>query len=254
MLNMDRELGQNLAMILKKQGVNVFVNSMVQCVEKGESGLTVRFSEKGKDNSATGEAVLCAIGRKPYMDGLFAEGLAPEMDRRSIKVNEKYQTSIPGVYAIGDVSAKIQLAHVASAQGTACVDMMNGIENSVDMNVVPSVIYCRPEIAVVGMTEAEAKEAGVPAKAGKCVMFGNARTLIADPGRCFMKVVANAETREIIGAQLMCEHSSDMISEISEAMANHLTVESLLKIMRPHPSFEEALGEALEDLAAKLNK
>ena len=252
--NMDRELGQNLAMILKKQGVNVFVNSMVQCVEKDESGLTVRFSEKGKDNSVTGEAVLCAIGRKPYMDGLFAEGLAPEMDRRSIKVNEKYQTSIPGVYAIGDVSAKIQLAHVASAQGTACVDMMNGIENSVDMNVVPSVIYCRPEIAVVGMTEAEAKEAGIPAKAGKCVMFGNARTLIADPGRCFMKVVANAETREIIGAQLMCEHSSDMISEISEAMANHLTVESLLKIMRPHPSFEEALGEALEDLAAKLNK
>ena len=252
--NMDRELGQNLAMILKKQGVNVFVNSMVQCVEKGESGLTVRFSEKGKDNSVTGEAVLCAIGRKPYMDGLFAEGLAPEMDRRSIKVNEKYQTSIPGVYAIGDVSAKIQLAHVASAQGTACVDMMNGIENSVDMNVVPSVIYCRPEIAVVGMTEAEAREAGIPAKAGKCVMFGNARTLIADPGRCFMKVVANAETREIIGAQLMCEHSSDMISEISEAMANHLTVESLLKIMRPHPSFEEALGEALDDLATKLNK
>ena len=252
--NMDRELGQNLAMILKKQGVNVFVNSMVQCVEKGEGGFTVRFSEKGKDNSVTGEAVLCAIGRKPYMDGLFAGGLAPEMDRRSIKVDEKYQTSIPGVYAIGDVSARIQLAHVASAQGTACFDMMNGIENSVDMNVVPSVIYCRPEIAVVGMTEAEAREAGIPAKAGKCVMFGNARTLIADPGRCFMKVVANAETREIIGAQLMCEHSSDMISEISEAMANHLTVESLLKIMRPHPSFEEALGEALDDLAAKLNK
>ena len=143
--------------------------------------------KKDKDNSVTGEAVPVRHRPQTLYGRLFAEGLAPEMDRRSIKVNEKYQTSIPGVYAIGDVSARIQLAHVASAQGTACVDMMNGIENSVDMNVVPSVIYCRPEIAVVGMTEAEAKEAGIPAKAGKCVMFGNARTLIADPGRCFMR-------------------------------------------------------------------
>ncbi len=250
--NMDKELGQNLAMILKKQGVSVFLNSMVQQVEKTDNGLTVRFSEKGKDNAVTGEAVLCAIGRRPYADGLFADGLEIEMNRRSIKVDESYQTSIPGIYAIGDVSARIQLAHVASAQGTTCVNMMNGISDGTDMNIVPSVIYCRPEIATVGLTEAEAKESGIPAKAAKCVMFTNARTLIADPGRCFMKVVANAETKKIIGAQLMCEHSSDMISEISAAIANHLTVSDLLKVMRPHPSFEEALGEALEALEAQL--
>lgn len=252
--NMDREIGQNLAMILKKQGVSIFVNSMVQCVEKSENGLTVCFSEKGKDNFAIGEAVLCAIGRKPYTDGLFAEGVSPEMDGRSIKVDDKYQTSIPGVYAIGDVSAKIQLAHVASAQGTACVDIINGTECSIDTGIVPSAVYCRPEIAAVGLTEVAAKEKGIPAKAGKCVMFSNARTLIADPGRCFMKVVANADTREVIGAQLMCEHSSDMISEISAAIANHLTVDDMLRVMRPHPSFEEALSEALEDLLVKLNK
>lgn len=251
---LDRELGQNLALILKKQGVQIFTGSMVKNVEKGENGLTVNFTAKDVDNSVTGEVVLCAIGRKPYMDGLFAEGLEPKMNGRSLWVDEKYATSIPGVYAIGDVSSRIQLAHVASAQGTACVDMMCGKTNSTDMNIVPSCIYCRPEIATVGMTEAEAKEAGIPVKVGKCIMGGNARTLIVDPGRSFMKIVANAETHEVIGGQLMCTNSTDMISEVAMAMANHLTAEQMLTAMRPHPTFEEAMHEALEDLAAKLNR
>ncbi|MBQ1674585.1 MAG: dihydrolipoyl dehydrogenase [Oscillospiraceae bacterium] len=251
---MDRELGQNLALILKKQGVRVCTSSMVKNVEKAEDGFTVNFTAKGKDDAVTGEAVLCAIGRKPYCEGLFAEGLQPEMRGKSIQVNERYETSIPGVYAIGDVSSVIQLAHVAAAQGTACVEMLCGVENHTDMSVVPSCIYSHPEIAVVGMTDAEAKAAGIEVKVGKCVMGGNARTLIADPGRCFMKVVARADNGQIIGAQLMCLGSTDMISQISEAMANHMTAAQLLLAMRPHPTFEEALTEALQDLVNKLNK
>ncbi len=252
MPTLDRELGQNLALILKKQNVKIFTNSMVQNVERSEDGLTVNFTAKGQPDSVTGEAVLCAIGRRPYCEGLFADDLTPRMNGRSIWVDENYQTSIPGVYAIGDVSARIQLAHVAAAQGTACVESLAGMDSRMDMNVVPSCIYCRPEIAVVGITDAEAKAAGIPVKVGKCVMGGNARTLIADPGRSFMKVVAHAETGEILGAHLMCLGSTDMISQISEAMANHLTVGQLLLAMRPHPTFEEALTEALTDLAAKL--
>ena len=247
---MDRELGQNLVQILKKQGVKVFTGSMVDCVERQNENLVVRFTAKGQQQTAEGEAVLCAIGRKPYLDGLFPGDLKPEMNGKSIRVDERYQTSIPGVYAIGDVSSRIQLAHVASAQGVACVDMLCGLENHVSMNVVPSCIYSHPEIAVVGITEAEAKEQGIPVKTGKCVMFGNARTLIADTGRSFMKVVGHAETGEILGAQLMCEHSTDMISQIAEAMVNHMTAQQLLLAMRPHPTFEEALTEALEALEA----
>ncbi len=252
MPTLDRELGQNLALILKKQNVKVFTNSMVQNVERSQDGLTVNFTAKGQASAVTGEAVLCAIGRKPYCQGLFAPELEPRMNGKSLWVDENYQTSVPGVYAIGDVSARIQLAHVAAAQGTACVEMLAGVENHVDMNVVPSCIYCRPEIAVVGITDAEAKAAGIPVKVGKCVMGGNARTLIADPGRSFMKIVAHAETGEILGAHLMCLGSTDMISQISEAMANHMTVDQLLLAMRPHPTFEEALTEALTDLQAKL--
>ncbi len=250
--NMDRELGQNLQQIMKKQGVEVLTNAMVQSLEQTESGLAVHVLQKGAEKTVTGEKVLCAIGRRAYWDGVFAEGMNPETRGKSLKVDENFQTSIPGVYAIGDASSVVQLAHVAAAQGTACVERMCGVADHVDLNMIPSCIYSTPEIAVVGITEAEAKERGIPAVVGKCTMFGNARTVIEDPGRCFMKIVAHAETHEILGASLMCQHASDMISQISAAMVNHQTAEELRRVMRPHPSFEEAMTEALDALASKL--
>ena len=251
---MDRELGQNLSQIFKKRGVKINVNSMVDCVVESAEGTTVKFKTKGVEGEATGEVVLCAIGRRPYMDGLFAEGLDPEMDGRNLKVDERYETSIPGIYAIGDVSSKIQLAHVASAQGTACVEMLCKTQNHMDMSIVPGCIYCRPEIASVGLTEADCKAQGIPAKVGKVTMFSNAKTKIINGDRSFMKIVANAETHAVLGAQFMCEHATDMISQISQAIANNMTAEQLMKAMRPHPTFEEAVSEALEELIAKLNK
>ena len=250
--NMDRELGQNLQQILKKQGVEVLTNAMVQSLEQTGGGLSVHLLQKGAEKTVTGEKVLCAIGRRAYWDGVFAEGMIPACRGKSLLVDENYRTSIPGVYAIGDASSVVQLAHVAAAQGTACVERMCGVADHVDLNVIPSCIYSTPEIAVVGITEAEAREQGIPAVAGKCTMFGNARTVIEDPGRCFMKLVAHAETHEILGAALMCQHASDMISQISAAMVNRQTVEDLRRVMRPHPSFEEAMTEALDNLAAKL--
>ena len=249
---MDRELGQNLAQILKKKGVEVLTSAMVQSLEPAESGLCVHLRQKDKDVAVTGEKVLCAIGRRAYFDGLFAPEMMPALNGKRLLVDENYQTSLPGVYAIGDASSVVQLAHVAAAQGTACVERMCGSKGTTDLRVIPSCIYSAPEIAVVGLTEAEAKEQGIPAVSGKCTLFSNARTIIEDPGRCFMKLVGRTDTREIIGAQLMCQHASDMISQISTAMVNHLTAEQLLSVMRPHPSFEEAMAEAVENLISKL--
>lgn len=249
---MDKELGQNLGQLLKKRGVEVLTSAMVQRVEQGENGLVVTVEQKGKEKQVAGQVVLCAIGRVPAWEGLFAPELTPEQVGKRLKVDETYQTSIPTVYAIGDLSAEIPLAHVASAQAVACVNLLCGEDVQTDLNVVPSCIYSSPEIAVVGLTEAEAKEQGIDAVTGKCIMFRNARTMIEDPGRCFMKLVADKESHEILGAQLMCQHASDMISQISEAMVNHLTAEQMLRTMRPHPSFEEAMLEALEALTAKL--
>ena len=252
--NMDRELGQNLSMILKKHGVDVYTNSLVANVEKDGDALKVNFTNKDKALSVSGEAVLCAIGRRPYTEGLFAEGVSVEMNGRSIRVDENYETSLSGVYAIGDVSSKIQLAHVASAQGTDCVERMVGGKGMTDLSAVPSCIYCVPEIACVGITADEAKAAGREVVSGKYVMFSNGKTVIRDGDRAFMKVVADKATHVIVGAQFMCEHATDMISEMATAIVNGLTVEQMLKVLRPHPTFEEGVHDALEDVLAKLNK
>lgn len=252
--NMDRELGQNLSMILKKHGVDVYTNSLVANVEQDGDALKVNFTNKDKALSVSGEAVLCAIGRRPYTEGLFADGVSVEMNGRSIRVDENYETSLPGVYAIGDVSSKIQLAHVASAQGTDCVERMVGGKGMTDLSAVPSCIYCVPEIACVGITADEAKAAGREVVSGKYVMFSNGKTVIRDGDRAFMKVVADKATHVIVGAQFMCEHATDMISEMATAIVNGLTVEQMLKVLRPHPTFEEGVHDALEDVLAKLNK
>lgn len=250
----DKELGQNLAMGFKKKGVKIFVNSMVEKVEQDGDDLKVCFTTKGEQNAVSGEAVLCAIGRVPYYGDLFSEEMKPEMDGRLIRVNDNFETSLKGIYAVGDVSSRFQLAHAASAQGIACVERICGIENGMDLNLVPGCIYSHPEIAFVGLTEAQAKEKEIPVRTGKCVMGGNARTVMSEAGRCFMKIVAHAETEEILGAQFMCMNSTDMISEISVAIANHLTVRQMLLSMRPHPTYEEALSEALQDLSMKLER
>ena len=227
---------------------------MVKRIERIGGKLLVVYEQKGKEAEAEGEAVLSAIGRRPYFDGLFAEGLVPETDGRRLKVDDGFMTSIPGVYEIGDVSSKIQLAHAAAAQGTAFAEKLCGAEPSVDLDLIPACIYSRPEIAAVGLTEADAKNAGIIAKTGKCVMGANARTLIANPGRSFMKVTANAETGELIGAVLMCENATDMIPELTGAILNHMTAQQLLGAIRPHPTFAEALGDARRDLIRKLGK
>ena len=250
--NMDRELGQNLAMIMKKRGVQVFTGAMVKDLEAVDGGLQVNFETKGQLQSVTGERVLCAIGRSPYTAGLFGEGVQVEMDRRRIKVNERFETSVPGVWAIGDVSSPVQLAHVATAQGIYAVNEMAGKPNEMDLSLVPGCVYVRPEIAAVGLTEADAKAQNIPVKTAKALMSANGRTVILTGDRGFMKLVAHAETHKILGAQPMCANASDMISQLSEAMANGLTPPELLKAMRPHPTFEEALTAALEELMVKL--
>ena len=247
--NMDRELGQGLAVQLKKRGVKVCTSSTVSKVEKTADGLEVEFTQKGKDDKAIGEKVLCAIGRRPYTDGLLAAGMNLEMDGRRIRVDGQFRTSLEGIYAIGDVSSKIQLAHVATAQAIACVKAIAGAEDEADLNVVPSCVYTRPEIASVGMTEEEAKAAGIKVKSAKVTMFSNARTIIAGGERGYMKLLSDEQTGVLIGAQLMCERASDMIGELSQAIAGKQKPHDLLKAMRPHPTFEEAMTEALTNLA-----
>ena len=249
---MDRELGQSLALLLKSRGVTVVTGAMVKKVESAENGLAVRYERKGQEETAEGETVLCAIGRRPYWDGLFADGIALETEGRRLRVGGSFETSIPGIYAIGDVSSRVQLAHTAAAQGTCFAELLCGRNPSIDLSLIPACVYARPEIASVGLTEADAKLSGRAVRTGKCVMGANARTLIAAPGRSFIKLTADAETGELLGAVMMCERATDLIQEMAQAILNHMTPGQMMRAMRPHPTFTEALSDALSDLNRKL--
>jgi dihydrolipoamide dehydrogenase len=246
---MDREISQNLGMILKKHGASVFTGAKVSEIQKnGDGSLAVSYEAGGKQGNVTGDTVLVAIGRRACTQGLFAEGFSVETDRGRIVTDANHETSVPGVYAIGDVSGTIQLAHAASAQGIACVERAAGHTPSVREDLVPSCVYTRPEIACVGLTADEAKAKGIPVRAGKYILSGNARTMIAGGERGFVKLVLDEATDVLLGAQIVCERATDMINEMTVAIANGLTREQLLKAIRPHPTFAESVTEALDSV------
>ena len=246
--NMDKEISQNLKLILKKRGIDIHTAAAVQGVEADEDQYICKYVEKEKEQSVASQYVLCAVGRCPNTDGLFAEDATPEMNRGRVVVNEKFETSIPGVYAIGDLIFGAQLAHTASAQGIQVAEQLAGKEVSVDVNVVPGCVYTDPEIASVGITEDEAKEKGIAVKVGKFIMSANGKSLITKEERGFIKIVVEEESGVIVGAQMMCARATDMIGEFVTAVANNMTVSQLLKGMRAHPTYNEGIGEALEEL------
>ena len=248
---MDREISQNLSMILKKRGVSVYTGASVQEIASGDGELLCRFSQKGSDLETAADCLLVCTGRRPNTDGLCAPGVAPDMERGFIRVNERFETSLPGVYAIGDAIGGMMLAHVASAQGLTVVHALAGEEAPLCLTAIPACVYVSPEIASVGLTQADCQQRGIEVIVGKALMGANGRTLIAGGQRGFIKVVVSAENGRVLGAQLMCERATDMIDSFTVAIANGLTATQLMRAVRPHPTFLEAVGEALDALEGR---
>lgn len=249
---MDREFGQSLAMTMKKRGCSIAANAFVEAIEQTDDALRVRYAFKGEPCTVEADAVLVATGRAPAIGELFADEFALDLNRGRIVVDEHLRTSAEHVYAIGDVAdAGPQLAHAASAQGIIAASDIAGVPCAIDESIVPSCVYTSPEIASVGLTETEAKERSIDIVVGKAPMSGNAKTLITREDRSFAKILANADG-VIVGAHLMCGRATDMIGELATAIANGLTVEELSRVVRPHPTFEEAIGDALDALRDKI--
>ena len=242
---MDRELSQSLAMSFKRRGIGLHLSARVSTIEKA-APLCVRFSDKSGEGLLPCDGVLIAVGRKPDTAKLFAEGAAPVMERGAVKVDETYVSSIPSILAAGDVNGRCQLAHAAEAQAIRAVEHLLGAVYTVDPTLVPACVYTSPEIACVGMTADELKAANIPARVGKYVMNGNAKALINGDERSFIKLVFHAETDALLGAQLLCARATDMIAELTTAIRCGLTGEALLAALRPHPSYAEAVTEAVE--------
>ena len=246
----DKEIGRSIKMTMEKKGVDVHVASPVKKIEKDGDKLSVILTnKKGEEISVKADKVLMCVGRRPNTAGVFSEEMLkayPDLEdsKGFITADDEYKTPMPSVYAIGDCIGRIQLAHTASAEGRNAVALMNGKEAAINMGTVPSCIYTSPEIAVVGMTADEAKEAGIDAVSKKYPMSANGKTIIAGLDRGFVKLIARADDHKLIGAHLLCGRASDLIGELAVAIGRGMTLEEVANIIHPHPSFAEAIMEA----------
>ncbi|MEM9967586.1 MAG: dihydrolipoyl dehydrogenase [Pseudomonadota bacterium] len=244
---MDPEVQKTFQRMLKKQGLNFIMGAAVQKTEATKTKAKVHYKTRAddRDHALDADVVLVATGRKPYTEGLGLAGLGIELSHRGqIVVNDRWETSVKGIYAIGDVIAGPMLAHKAEDEGMAAAEVIAGKHGHVNYNVIPGVIYTHPEVANVGETETSLKEAGRAYKVGKFSFMGNARAKANFAGDGFVKILADKESDRIIGAHVIGPSAGDLIHEICVAMEFGASAEDLAMTCHAHPTYSEAVREA----------
>jgi len=248
----DEEISAEAHKLLGKQ-MTIHVGARTEAALKTPNGVEVGFrTAQGEAKTLTAEVLLVAVGRGPMTDGLNLESTRVELDRGNIKTNQLMATDEPGVFAIGDVVAlpdrpHPQLAHVASAEGIGVAERLAGhATEPVNYDRVPSATYCRPEVAGVGLTEAEAKKRGYDVRVGRFA-FGNlAKPRIVGHPEGLVKVVSEAKYDEVLGVHMIGPHATDLISEACVALRLEATTEEIFRTIHPHPTLPEALMQAAE--------
>jgi dihydrolipoamide dehydrogenase len=244
---MDAEVAKTFQRILAKQGLKFILGAAVQGASVTKKGATVTYKLRKNDTEASLDAdvVLVATGRKPFTAGLGLEALGVEMSPRGqIKTDAHYATNIKGIYAIGDAIAGPMLAHKAEDEGIAVAEILSGKAGHVNYGVIPGVIYTTPEVANVGVTEEQLKEAGRAYKVGKFSFMGNGRAKAVFQGEGFVKILADAATDRILGAHIVGPMAGDLIHEVCVAMEFGASAQDLAMTTHAHPTYSEAVREA----------
>ena len=242
--NMDREISQSLKMLLKKRGMEILCDTRVQEIRQEGAGLRCICIQNDQSLELAADGILVCVGRRPFTGCLFKDGFRVEEDRGRILVDEHFQTSCPGIYAIGDVTGGMMLAHAAAAQGRCALAHMLNRTPPVNL-IIPACVYTDPEIAAVGLTLEGAREMGLQAESRKYPMSANGKSLLSQQERGFIKVVYEKESHRLLGAHLMCARASDLISEMTQGLVRGSTLEELASVIRPHPTFSEGISEAV---------
>ncbi|AEI95060.1 dihydrolipoyl dehydrogenase [Roseobacter litoralis] len=244
---MDAEVQKTFQRTLKKQGLKFIMGAAVQKTESLKTKAKVHYKLRKDDSEHVLDAdvVLVATGRKPFTEGLGLDTLGVKMSARGqIEVNAHWETSVAGIYAIGDVIDGPMLAHKAEDEGMAAAEQVAGKHGHVNYSVIPGVIYTHPEVANVGMTEENLKEAGHAYKVGKFSFMGNGRAKANFAGDGFVKIIADKETDRILGAHIVGPAAGDLIHEICVAMEFGASAEDLAMTCHAHPTYSEAVREA----------
>ncbi|MGB0443677.1 MAG: dihydrolipoyl dehydrogenase [Flavobacteriaceae bacterium] len=243
---LDAALSKELMKVMKKQGVKFHLSHQVTAVERNGDTITVTANDKkGAPQTFEGDYCLVSVGRRPFTNGLNAEAAGVTLnDRGQVEVNEKLQTTAPNIYAIGDVVRGAMLAHKAEEEGVLVAEFLAGQKPHIDYYLIPNVIYTWPEVASVGKTEEELKESAVPFKKGQFPMraLGRARASMDTDG--FVKILAHAETDEILGVHMIGARAADLITEAVTAMEFRASAEDLARMSHAHPTYAEAVKEA----------
>ncbi len=236
---LDADIAKRLRKTLEKQGVEFYMQSAVKKIADG----CVTFERKGKEQSVEADKVLMAVGRKPNVDGLGLENTSLVWSEKGITVDDNMLTNVPGVYAIGDVNARMMLAHAATMQGLHVVNRIIGEQDDINLDVMPAAIFTNPEAACVGKTEDQLKAEGVDIEVRKKNYRTNGRALAMAEAEGMIKLVADAGTGEILSCHAYGAHSADIVQEISALMCKHTTLKQLHDMVHIHPTLNEMLQE-----------
>jgi dihydrolipoamide dehydrogenase len=243
----DEDMGRTLARSLQRQGVTIHTEAKLEEITQGDDGLSVGVLtlKDGKQERVAAEKVLVGVGRRPNSSGLGLEGLGVKTDRRGfVEVDDHLRTSAANVYAIGDVTGKQLLAHLASHQGVAAAEAIAGTGHPMDYKAVPACTYTHPEVASVGLSEKKAREAGYDVRIGRFPFQANGRALTYGESEGLVKVVADAKYGELLGMHIIGPQASELIPEATLGIRLEATLEDITGTIHAHPTLAEAVGEA----------
>ena len=244
---MDKEISNEFKKILIKQGIKFKMESKVNSVKNTANGVSINYTDikNSKNETLDFDKVLVSVGRKPYTEGLNLSKVGVKKDTKGrIQVNEKLQTSIQNIYAIGDVIKGPMLAHKAEEEGIAVAEILAGQAGHVNYDVIPGVIYTSPEVATVGKTEEQLKEAKMSYKVGKFPFLANSRAKVNNETEGFVKILADSKTDKVLGVHIIGPHCGDMIAEMALAMEFGASAEDIARTCHAHPTHTEAIKEA----------
>ena len=250
MPGMDGEVQKQALRTFKKQKMKFELGRKVTGIEKTKSGLTVKTEAAagGKEKDLEADVVLVCIGRRPFTKNLGLETAGVTTDKRGFIETDHYKTNVSGIWAVGDCTHGPMLAHKAEDEGVAVAELIAGKAGHVNYDVIPGVVYTAPEIASVGKTEEELKEAAVPYKTGKFPFTANSRARANHETDGFVKILAHSETDEILGAHIIGANAGDLIAEVCVAMEFKAASEDIARTCHAHPTITEAVRQAAMDV------
>ena len=250
----DADCAAEVTKAFKKRKINVLTGAKIADAKVSKSGVTMNVTAGGETKKLQAEKVLVAAGRAPNVEGIGLEALnIAKTDRGFVKINEKFETSAAGYYAIGDVAGNQMLAHKGSREGHVLADLLGGAETHlVNYGNIPSCTYCHPEVASIGLTEQACKDKKLDYKVGKFPFSANGRARTSGETEGFVKIIRDAKYGEILGAHIVGAHATEIIHELVVARENEFTVEEIDLAVHAHPTLSEAIAEAVLDSMGKM--